>query len=500
MPRLVSTMMMMTAFVALATFTTLATFLALSPLNSAAQQVQSAQQQQRMTTQPSPVPAMPHILSLEERAALQDSVLLLRLQRLAPTLMRREGVTMWVLIGREYHEDPVLRTMLPATWLSARRRTILVLFDTGKNNPDGSPAIDCVERLAVARYDVGTAGKFFRSAWNPSKQPDQFKRLAELIAERKPATIALNRSTTFAHADGLTETEYQGFMQALASTTPANTPTSAAPRVVNAEKLCVGWLETRLPEEMAYFPDLCKITHAIIAEGFRAAVVKPGVTTTSDMEWWFRERIAALGLSTWFHPSVSIQRADPIANTTAPSSAKPGSERIMAGDLLHVDIGVSYLGLNSDVQQHAYVCKPNETEAPAGIKAAFVAGNRSQDILTSQFKNGRTGNAILKAALEQAQKENIKATIYSHPIGAHGHAAGPALGMWDNQGVVQGTGDAVMNPSTAYSIELNAETPIAEWGMKPVRIMLEEDGFWAGDAGGFRYLDGRQTSIIIIRP
>ncbi len=430
-------------------------------------------------------PTMPRILSLEERANLMDSLLTIRLNRLLPELMRREGIDMWVIIAREYHEDPVLKTILPATWLSARRRTILLMFDNGTT----------VERLAVARYDVGTAGKFFRSAWNPTKQPDQFKRLAELIAERNPQKIALNRSKTFAHADGLTETEFQACLEAL--------PKELQPRIVSGENLSVGWLETRTPEEMQVFPELCKITHAIIAEGFSNAVVKPNITTTEQMEWWFRQRINDLGLQTWFHPSVSIQRPDPIANTSAPSSAKPGSELILPGDLLHVDIGVSYLGLNSDVQQHAYVCKQGETDIPMGIKKAFAHGNRSQDILTECFQTGRTGNEILKAALEQARKEGIKATIYTHPIGTHGHAAGPAIGMWDNQGVVAGTGDYALRPNTAYSIELNAETPIPEWGDKPVRIMLEEDGFFIGgqisSSEKFRYLDGRQTTIILIK-
>ena len=433
--------------------------------------------------------SMPRILSLQERAERQDSILELRLQRLAPELMRREGIDMWVIIGREYHEDPVLKTMLPATWLSARRRTILVLFDKGSSSDAKSGG---VERLAVARYDVGTAGKFFRSVWNPAKQSDQYKRLAELIAERAPKKIALNRSADFAHADGLTETEYQACLKAL--------PTEFHSRIVSGERLCVGWLETRLPEEMAYFPDLCKITHAIIAEGFSREVVKPGTTTTGQMEWRFRERINALGLQTWFHPSVSIQRADPIANTTAPASAKPGSETIQEGDVLHVDIGISYLGLNSDVQQHAYVLKRGETDVPAGIKKAFANANRTQDILLKQFKVGATGNMMLKAALEQAAKEGIKATIYTHPIGAHGHAAGPAIGMWDMQAGVPGAGDYPLFLNTAYSIELNAETAIPEWDGKPLRIMLEEDAFFLNDNVGAQYLDGRQTSIILIKP
>lgn len=33
---------------------------------------------------------------------------------------------MWVLIAREYNEDPVLLTLLPAAWQSARRNTYLI--------------------------------------------------------------------------------------------------------------------------------------------------------------------------------------------------------------------------------------------------------------------------------------------------------------------------------------------------------------------------------------
>lgn len=393
---------------------------------------------------------------------------------------------MWVIIGREYNEDPVLTTMLPATWLSARRRTILLLWDKGEGTN--------LERLAVARYDIlsPTSGLLFKSAWLPHKQPNQFQRLAELIAERKPRAIALNRSQAFAHADGLTASELQEFLAAL--------PKEFQGAIVSGERLAVRWLETRTSEEIQMFPALCQITHAIIAELFSPAHIKPGVTTTGEMEWLFREKIRSLGLQTWFHPSVTIQRADPIANTTAPSSSKALSELILHGDLLHVDVGISYLGLHSDVQRHAYVCKPSESGVPEGLRKAFQNGNRSQDILLREFKSGRTGNQILKAALEQAAKEGVKATIYTHPIGKHGHAAGPAIGMWDMQSGVPGSGDYPLFPNTAYSIELNAETPIAEWGDKPARIMLEEDAIFLNDRDGVRWLDGRQTEIIVIRP
>jgi Xaa-Pro aminopeptidase len=168
---------------------------------------------------------------------------------------------------------------------------------------------------------------------------------------------------------------------------------------------------------------------------------------------------------------------------------------VRPGDLLHVDFGITYLRLNTDIQQHAYVVFPGENEVPASIKKAFANANRLQDILTSQYKTGRTGNEILLSALSQAKSEGIVPSIYTHPLGLHGHAAGPTIGMWDMQDGVPGSGDYKLFPNTAYSIELNASTDIPEW-KKSIRIMLEEDGFYDGKA--FRYIQGRQKEIYLI--
>jgi Xaa-Pro aminopeptidase len=176
-------------------------------------------------------------------------------------------------------------------------------------------------------------------------------------------------------------------------------------------------------------------------------------------------------------------------------SDRPKDDVIRPGDLLHVDFGITYLRLKTDCQQHAYVLKPGETEVPLSIQKAYAKGNRLQDILTSQFKVGKTGNQILADALAQAKKEGIVATIYTHPLGLHGHAAGPTIGMWDQQGGVPGSGDFPLNYRTAYSIELNAASEIPEW-KKTIRIMLEEDGYF--DESGFRYIGGRQKEIYII--
>ena len=417
---------------------------------------------------------MPVVLSMQERAEVVNRLLGDRLDTVVPMLMRRENIDMWIVSAREYNEDPIIKSMLPATWLAARRRTILVFYDSGSDS----------ERYAIARYDVGS---FFPSAWDPEKQPDQWVRLAELIKEKNPNQIAINRSTTFALGDGMTDTEYDQFLGAL--------PENFHSRIVSGERLAVGWLETRTESEMQIYPMICKIAHQIIAEGFSEKVIQPGVTTTEDVEWWYRERIRELNLVTWFHPSVSIQRAEE-PDTRGDFSSRPTSDVIMQGDLLHVDFGITYLRLNTDTQQHAYVLKPGETEAPLGLTKALAVGNRLQDILTGYFIEGRTGNEILQASRELAIAEGITPSIYTHPIGFHGHGAGPTIGLWDQQGGVPGRGDYPLYANTAYSIELNARTKVEEWNNKEVRIMLEEDAFFDGTSTW--YIDGRQKELLLI--
>jgi Xaa-Pro aminopeptidase len=412
----------------------------------------------------------PVILSQRDQARVIDEILEDRLRQLLPTLMRREGFDMWVLISRENNEDPVLRTMLPATWLAARRTTMLLVFDRGTE----------LEYLAVARYDVG---KVFKRAWDPDANPDQWAQLGKIIAERKPKKIGINKAEHYGHADGLTANDYDNLMRVI--------PKELKGNVTSAEKLSVGWLETRTEKEMVVYQQICRIAHQIIAEGFSDKVIQPGVTTTEDVVWWYREKIKELKLDTWFHTSVSIQRNEPDQITLK----RPQPLVILPGDLLHVDFGITYLRLNTDTQQHAYVLKPGETDAPEYLRNAFAKGNALQDFLTNNFKEGKTGNQVLADARKQAIESGITPSIYTHPIGLHGHASGTTIGMWDMQNGVPHTGDYPMHQNTAYSIELNCAVPIADW-KKEIRIQLEEDGFF--DANGFRYIDGRQRELILI--
>jgi len=417
------------------------------------------------------------IMNMKERSELIDAILVERFETVLPDIMNRTGIDMWIVMSREYNEDPVLRTMLPSTWVSARRHTMLVIYNPG----DGKP----LERLAVARYAVGD---LFEKAWDKEAQPDQWQALRDIIEQRDPKKIAINKSYAFALADGMTSSEYNDFMAIL---TPR-----LKKRVVSGEKLAIGWLETRSDLEMQHYPTLAQIGHSLIAEAFSNDVITPNETTTDDVVWWLRDKTRSLGLTNWFHPTVSIQRADnEVFDQIKAFSKRPGENVIRPGDLIHVDFGITYLRLNTDQQQHAYILKPGEADAPEGLKAALASANRLQDILMDNFKRGRTGNTILKMSREQAIEEGITPAIYTHPLGLHGHAAGPTIGMWDAQEGVPVKGDYPMYPYTAYSIELNAASDVPEWG-KEIRIMLEEDAYF--DGRKVTFLDGRQKSFHLI--
>lgn len=412
------------------------------------------------------------ILPLRDRAHIIDAIQKDRIQNLLPKLMQEQNLDLWVLITREYNEDPVVKTLLPPTWLNARRRTILV-FSKTKNG---------VDAVAISRYNFGNN---IRSIWNKEKQPDQWLALSEYIQSQKPQQIGINVSEYYGIADGLVKTDYEGMMKAL--------PKPYQNKVVSAEKLAVRWIETRTSVEMILFSQLVEITHNIISKAFSAKVITPGATTTEDVVWWLREKVLEMGLDTWFHPTVDVQRSG--KSDLYAFDGKSKYDVINPGDLLHCDFGISYLTLNTDCQELAYVLKPGEIRAPSYLEEALSKGNAVQDHLTKNYKKGKTGNAILKQAISDSKAEGLRPQIYTHPLGFFGHSAGTTIGMWDSQEGVPGTGDHPMHEGTVYAIELNTKVFIPEWE-KDIRVMLEEAGYFGHE--GFRYVNGRQKKLLLV--
>ncbi|MET0763504.1 MAG: M24 family metallopeptidase [Blastococcus sp.] len=424
---------------------------------------------------PDPTRTVP--LPLRDQADVRDRWLTQRLLDVLPGLMDRADIDLWLVIGREYNEDPVLATLLPATWLSARRRTILSLH----RSDDG------VTAAAVSRYPVGQ----FLPAWSPDDAlgHSQWAAVRRIVEQADPRRIGIDISEHFALADGLSHTDHRLLTDALGP---------YADRLVPAEDLAVGWLETRLPEEIAALHALNGLVHEVIAEAFSPAVITAGTTWAVDVAWWIRQRFHDLGVEPWFQPTVGLQRAGvPLVEergTLLP--AVPFDAVIEPGDLVHCDVGLTSLGLRTDTQRNGYVLRSGEVAAPDGLTAALREANRMQDLTIAALTVGRTGNDVLCAARAAAADEGIDADVYSHPIGVHGHGAGPAIGQWDEQGGVPGAGDYPVHPDTAYAMELAIRRRVPEWGGQCVRLALEQG--IALTADGVEYLDGRQTELILI--
>jgi Xaa-Pro aminopeptidase len=432
--------------------------------------------------------------TLREQAAMQQQWLKKRLDTFLPALMRKHGFDMWVVPMREYNEDPIFAAVTSPETFAARRRTIYVFFDTcaAAGTP---PSAACVQRLALGGTSQGgvfearrsvqpAAGDVGRGRQAELWGDEQWQVLKTVIEERNPRAIGINRSTVFAFSDGLSSGELHGMSAALGEKWTS--------RFKNAEGLPLELIASRLPEEEAFFVRLQELVWAMTQEMFSPKVITPGATKTSDLAWWWRQRVTDLGLGTWFQPTVDVQRKGATAEQVGDDPV------IQRGDVLHCDVGLTVARLNTDTQHLAYVLRPGESEAPAGLRQALANANAVQDIVMSELRPGRSGNEILAASLARMRARKIDGTVYSHPIGLHGHGAGPLIGLWDYQNGVPGRGDAKVIPSMWWSIELQATTAVPEWDGQPVRMAQEEDAIIGAD-GKVRWALRRQEKLFLVQ-
>jgi Xaa-Pro aminopeptidase len=420
---------------------------------------------QPATTYPNPAD---RVLTHREQASLVKGWIQKRFDTVLPQLMSRTGIDLWIIVSREYNDDPVFRSMAPLTTFSSRRRTILVFWNPGSGKP--------IERLSIGRFDYDGLFTVVQT-----HNDAQYEGLRKVVEERDPRAIGLNESDAWNHADGLTANEKRRLMDALGP--------KYSTRIKSAEMLAVGWLEIKLPEELEAYRHVMKTAHMVIAEAFSNKVITPGKTTNDDVVWWMRQRVVEMGLGKWFHPSVTIHRQ---------GGLKPGENVIQGGDMLHTDFGIVYLGLSTDTQHNAYVLKEGETDAPQGLKDGLKAANTLQDLTMKFARVGETGNNALRDARAAAMKAGIVPSIYCHPVGYHGHGAGPPIGMTDYQEGVPVRGDYPFFPYTWHSIELNATHKVPEWSGQAVRFALEEDAAIMPD-GKWDWIDGRQTTFYLIK-
>jgi Metallopeptidase family M24 len=428
-----------------------------------------------------------------EQAVMQQEWLRKRLDTFVPALMRKHGIDMWVVPMREYNEDPVFPAIVSPETFAARRRTIYVFFDTCAA-AGAPPAAKCVQRIALGGTSQGGVFDARRSTkpatgvaharqaelWGD----EQWQALKQVIEQRNPRNIGIDRSTVFAFSDGLSSGELKGMTTALGE--------KWSSRFRDAEGLPLDLVASRLPEEEAFYTKMQELVWSMTQEMFSEKTITPGTTHTSDVVWWWRQRVNDLGLGTWFQPSIEVQRK---GKTEEQLGEDPVIER---GDVLHCDVGITVARLNTDTQHMAYVLREGETDAPEGLRKALANGNAMQDFTMEEIRPGRTGNEILAAVLARTKAKGINGTLYSHPIGLNGHGAGPLIGLWDYQDGVPGRGDAKVIPSMWFSIELQATTPVPEWDGQPVRMAQEEDAIVGAD-GKIRWALRRQDRLFLVK-
>jgi len=423
--------------------------------------------------------------TLREQAAVQQQWLQYRVDSVLPRLMRQNGVEMWIVAMREYNEDPVFWSLVSPTTMFARRRTIYVFSDRGVRG---------VERLALGGGSQGGVYEAYvaRDTVDPSigRRPElvgqgQWDLLARVVRERNPKTIAVDISATHAFSDGLSAGEWEQLSRAL--------PAEYRERVVRTDRLPLDHQSIRAPGMLPVYRRMMEVVWAIIDTAFSNTVIIPGKTTAEDVAWWMRQRVNDLGLGTWFHTDVDVQRRGQDL-----SGGGLDTVVIQRGDVLHCDFGITALGLNTDTQHMGYVLREGERDAPDGLKRALLNSNRLQDLLFAEMRPGRSGNQVLATALSAMRAAGINGTIYTHPIGDRGHGAGPLIGLWDHQEGVPGRGDVPLLPGTWFSIELQATTPMPEWSNQLVRTAQEEDAELGTD-GQMRWILRRQTTFHLVR-
>lgn len=409
------------------------------------------------------------ILSVKEQFELQDKWLKLRLERVLPKLMEECDLNLWIVLCGEYNEDPVFKVLTPSLMQTASRTSCLMFSRTEDH---GFRAISLCRPNGMLR-------PYYEQGYDPGKE-DQWDAIRRVIREHKDGKIAVNVSSNTAQADGLSKRLYDMVMA------PDEMKDIT---LIEDSVMAIRCLETRLDEELKIYPDIYRIAMQIQKEAYSRDVIIPGKTTTTDLEWFIMQRINDMGLPFWFAPDVDLQRKG--------SGGRLFGEVIQEGDLLHTDMGLTYLGLCTDSQRLGYVHKKGETSIPEGLLKGFERGNRFQDIVCENMIEERTGDEIFLSSVQQAKEEGIRPMLYTHPIGNYGHGAGPLFGLYDAQRPVPLRGELPLKDRTCYALELNVVKSVPEWDDQDVHFYMEETIAFQNGKVSFMDPSGRKEITMI---
>lgn len=421
-----------------------------------------------------PTPDAPPLLTWSEQMEVRDAWLTRRHEMLLP-MMRRHGIGMWIVVNEEFHDDPLTEYVAPARPYTGRR-DIFVFIDAGDAG---------LRKVAATGYWEETVARFFESPVDPKPATEV---LQELYDTYRPIAIGLGMGGSRGMTRSLTRDSYAFLAEAMGP--------EAERRFVSAEPLIVEYLATRIPEEFEPYERLVTLTEDITRRALSGDVITPGTTTVGDVRRFMYDALWEAGVGTWFQPDLRVQRQGMEGvGSRGFLAVAPEATVIEPGDLVHVDFGVSYMGLDSDWQKMAYVLKSEETDAPQGLKDALANTHALQDALMLRASRpGSTVSEVYAATMAEMEERGITAQVYSHPLGNHGHGLGPSIDFRsaDNPAAAAQT----LVEGAYISIELNTKTPVPEWDGQEVFIMQEDPAYLTPE--GWRFFRPRQEALYLI--
>ena len=424
---------------------------------------------------PAPQPGLP---SWSQQLAMREDWLTRRHARVLD-MMRRHGAAMWIVVNEEFHDDPLTQQVAPPRPY-AGNRDLFVFADAGEAG---------LKRYAITGFSEESLLRFFES-------PEEFRKVKEgivaVVKRHAPKTIALSiEPADAAPSRGVTRSLTRASYQFLASALGPD----YEQRFIPAGPLIEEYLDTRLPEERAVYTAMVGITEELARRALSAEVIKPGTTRIGDVRRWLYDRLGERGLATWFQPDLRLQRKGLQRETSRGFLAvAPEALVIEPGDLLHLDFGITALGLNTDWQKMAYVPRAGEEGVPAGLQAALANTNALQDELVRASRPGRSSADVYDAVMAAMKARGIEAQIYSHPLGAQGHGLGASI---DFRAASRKEPAKLLREGSYIAIELNTRTKVPEWDGQEVFAMEEDPAELTGD--GWRFFVPRQTAFYLVR-
>jgi Xaa-Pro aminopeptidase len=425
-----------------------------------------------------PAAGAPALLPLSRQIAIREEWLAKRQAMLLP-LMRKHDVGMWIVVNEEFHADPLTAYVAPPRPY-AGNRDFFVFVDAGGAG---------LKRIAITGYAEDNLKRFFES---PDEPVPADQRLAQLVEQYDPRTIALGIGGARGVTRSLTFDTHAFISRAVG-------PKYAA-RFKSAADLIEEYLDTRLPEEKEHYTTAVALTEYLTRRALSNEVITPGKTTVGEVRNWLFDALGSHGVGTWFQPDMRVQRAGAASPTSRGFLAVASEQTVIErGDVIHVDFGLTYMGLDTDWQKMAYVLRDGETEVPEGLKRAMANTNTLQDaVMRRHSKPGKLAGDVYLDTMAEMGERKIEAMIYSHPVGAQGHGLGASIDFRSSQrqDIAQQAGRRLRSGSY-ISIELNTGTPVPEWDGQKVFVMME-DVAWL-DEDGWRFFRPRQESWYLIR-